>query len=212
MMTSVNPRSVDKSARSTVPSSAWVRRFASWSDAAGKLCIEVAPTSKMAWISEELCIGCGICVKVVPSPPAVTVRQKCPFEAIKIINLPKNLERDTTHRYGPNSFKLHRSPLPPSISSAHAVTGSQCPGPAKCSGLSALTALASPPPSRFWRESRNPTSAALTSSPHSSRTLTREVPPRLAGDPDAFPRVRAPKLFHARAGGQPQGHHQAAVR
>ena len=31
---------------------------------AGKLCIEVSPNSKMAWISEELCIGCGICVKV----------------------------------------------------------------------------------------------------------------------------------------------------
>lgn len=30
----------------------------------GKLCIEVAATSKIAWISEELCIGCGICVKV----------------------------------------------------------------------------------------------------------------------------------------------------
>lgn len=34
--------------------------------------------------------------------------QKCPFEAINIINLPKNLEKETTHRYGPNSFKLHR--------------------------------------------------------------------------------------------------------
>eukprot|EP00741_Cyanophora_paradoxa_P022774 tig00021517_g21995.t1 len=66
----------------------------------GKLCIEVAPTSSIAWISEELCIGCGICVK------------KCPFEAIAIINLPKNLERETTHRYGPNSFKLHRLPVP----------------------------------------------------------------------------------------------------
>jgi ATP-binding cassette subfamily E protein 1 len=29
-----------------------------------------------------------------------------------IINLPKNLERDTTHRYGSNSFKLHRLPMP----------------------------------------------------------------------------------------------------
>ncbi|KAK9806748.1 hypothetical protein WJX72_001148 [[Myrmecia] bisecta] len=66
----------------------------------GKLCIEVSPNSKMAWISEELCIGCGICVK------------KCPFEAIMIINLPKNLEKETTHRYGPNSFKLHRLPVP----------------------------------------------------------------------------------------------------
>jgi ATP-binding cassette subfamily E protein 1 len=30
----------------------------------GKLCIEVNPDSKIAYISEELCIGCGICVKV----------------------------------------------------------------------------------------------------------------------------------------------------
>lgn len=66
----------------------------------GKMCIEVKPTDKIAWISEELCVGCGICVK------------KCPFEAIQIINLPKNLEKETTHRYGPNSFKLHRLPLP----------------------------------------------------------------------------------------------------
>ena len=66
----------------------------------GKECIEVAPNSKLAFISEELCIGCGICVK------------KCPFEAINIINLPKSLESCQSHRYGPNSFKLHRLPLP----------------------------------------------------------------------------------------------------
>lgn len=66
----------------------------------GKLCVEVTPSSKLAWISEELCIGCGICVK------------KCPFDAIQIINLPSNLEGETTHRYGPNSFKLHRLPTP----------------------------------------------------------------------------------------------------
>jgi len=66
----------------------------------GKLCIEVEPNDKLAWISEELCIGCGICVK------------KCPFEAINIINLPSNLEKQTTHRYNANSFKLHRLPIP----------------------------------------------------------------------------------------------------
>lgn len=64
------------------------------------MCIEVQPNSKIAWISEDLCIGCGICVK------------KCPFEAIMIINLPKDLEKETTHRYGANAFKLHRLPVP----------------------------------------------------------------------------------------------------
>lgn len=34
--------------------------------------------------------------------------QKCPFEAINIINLPSNLGKETTHRYSANSFKLHR--------------------------------------------------------------------------------------------------------
>jgi translation initiation factor RLI1 len=29
----------------------------------GKLCIEVNPTDKKAFLSEDLCIGCGICVK-----------------------------------------------------------------------------------------------------------------------------------------------------
>ncbi|ODN99351.1 ATP-binding cassette, sub-family E, member 1 [Cryptococcus wingfieldii CBS 7118] len=66
----------------------------------GKLCIEVNPTDKKAFISEELCIGCGICVK------------KCPFEAIQILNLPTNLESHVTHRYAANAFKLHRLPTP----------------------------------------------------------------------------------------------------
>jgi len=29
----------------------------------GKMCIEVDGKSKIAFISEELCIGCGICVR-----------------------------------------------------------------------------------------------------------------------------------------------------
>jgi len=38
--------------------------------------------------------------------------KRCPFDAIKIINLPKGLTQEVTHRYGPNSFKLHRLPQP----------------------------------------------------------------------------------------------------
>jgi len=63
----------------------------------GKACIVI---EKHARISEPLCIGCGACVK------------KCPFKAITIINLPSELSKDCTHRYGPNSFKLHRLPVP----------------------------------------------------------------------------------------------------
>jgi len=66
----------------------------------GKGCIEVESTSKIAFISETLCIGCGLCIK------------RCPFHAIKIINLPKNLEKHVSYRYGPNTFKLHRLPTP----------------------------------------------------------------------------------------------------
>ena len=66
----------------------------------GKLCIEATPERAIALISEDLCIGCGMCIK------------KCPFGAINIINLPTNLEKETIHRYSANSFKLHRLPIP----------------------------------------------------------------------------------------------------
>jgi len=52
------------------------------------------------YINEELCIGCGICVK------------KCPFKAIEIVNLPKELETDIVHQYDVNGFRLFRLPIP----------------------------------------------------------------------------------------------------
>jgi ATP-binding cassette, sub-family E, member 1 len=51
-------------------------------------------------ISETLCIGCGICV------------HKCPFTAIKILNTPEAAEDEMVHRYGLNTFRLYRLPIP----------------------------------------------------------------------------------------------------
>lgn len=51
-------------------------------------------------ISEELCVGCGICV------------HKCPFDAIKIIGLAEELETDLIHQFGKNGFRLFRLPVP----------------------------------------------------------------------------------------------------
>jgi len=66
----------------------------------GKLCIEVSSKDKVAFISEELCNGCGLCVK------------RYPFDAVRIVNIPSSLMGHTVHRYGSNGFKLHRLPQP----------------------------------------------------------------------------------------------------
>ena len=50
-------------------------------------------------ITENLCVGCGICVR------------KCPFGAITITNLPEEME-DPIHRYGQNGFALYGLPVP----------------------------------------------------------------------------------------------------
>ncbi len=66
----------------------------------GADCIIISEESKKAQIDEDICNGCGICVKV------------CPFDAITIVNLASELATDKIHQYGPNSFRLFKLPTP----------------------------------------------------------------------------------------------------
>jgi ATP-binding cassette subfamily E protein 1 len=66
----------------------------------GGECIVQRPEDGKAVISEELCTGCGICIK------------KCPFDAIVIVNLAKELGNHKIHQYGINSFRLYHLPTP----------------------------------------------------------------------------------------------------
>ena len=65
----------------------------------GSECIVLGEDTK-AVISEELCTGCGICVK------------KCPFEAITILNLATELGTEKVHQYGINTYRLYKLPIP----------------------------------------------------------------------------------------------------
>ena len=66
----------------------------------GADCITLDEEAGKARIDENICNGCGICVKV------------CPFDAITIVNLASELGVEKVHQYGPNSFRLYRLPSP----------------------------------------------------------------------------------------------------
>ena len=66
----------------------------------GAECVTIHEESKKAQIDEDICNGCGICVKV------------CPFDAITIVNLASEIATDKIHQYGTNSFRLYKLPTP----------------------------------------------------------------------------------------------------
>ena len=74
------------------------------------ICVNVCPMNKMKKeciviqenypkINEEICSGCGICVK------------KCPAKAISIVNLAEEKEK-IFHQYSVNSFRIFGFPVP----------------------------------------------------------------------------------------------------
>ena len=65
----------------------------------GSECI-ILDSDDKALISESLCNGCGICVN------------KCPFDAITIVNMAHEIGDEKIHQYGVNSFRLYRLPIP----------------------------------------------------------------------------------------------------
>ncbi len=64
----------------------------------GGECIYIDSENKLQ-ISEELCIGCGICANLEP-------------DAIHIINLPEELQSKIINQYGRNGFHLYSLPTP----------------------------------------------------------------------------------------------------
>jgi ATP-binding cassette subfamily E protein 1 len=60
---------------------------------------KIVNKKKIAKIIESMCIGCNACVK------------KCPFDAIKIVNLPVENKAEIVHRYGFNGFRLYKLPI-----------------------------------------------------------------------------------------------------
>ncbi|MEM5772591.1 MAG: ribosome biogenesis/translation initiation ATPase RLI [Candidatus Aenigmatarchaeota archaeon] len=64
---------------------------------AGEKCCFVEDKAK---INEDLCVGCGLCVK------------KCPFYAINVVNTPEQIKETPVHRFENNGFVLFRLPFP----------------------------------------------------------------------------------------------------
>ncbi|MBW2985830.1 ribosome biogenesis/translation initiation ATPase RLI [Candidatus Woesearchaeota archaeon] len=65
----------------------------------GEECIAKDENGKVK-IDEKLCTGCGICPN------------RCPFEALSVVNLPEELAKQPIHQYGANGFHLYNLPIP----------------------------------------------------------------------------------------------------
>ena len=100
----------------------------------GKECIQVDTKAGTCKIIEECCLAC------------LNRAKHCPGDAVTIVNLPANLQTNTTHRYGLNSFKLHGLPTP-RAGSVLGLLG--CNGTGKSTALRVLAGKLKPNLGRF---------------------------------------------------------------
>jgi len=81
------------------PNSEAFKYFKRHANSCGKQdCISIK--GKKVVVSEY---ACAVCVNRC---------KQAPGDAVSVVKLPSNLTVDTTHRYGPNTFKLHGLPIP----------------------------------------------------------------------------------------------------
>lgn len=101
----------------------------------GEECIVVEKDGIFPIFSEELCIGCGLCVK------------KCPVQCISIINVAQELS-EPVYQYGVNTFRLYGLPLP--LEGAVSLVGKN--GIGKTSAIKLLSRQVKPNFASFGKE------------------------------------------------------------
>lgn len=163
----------------------------------GKLCIEVKSTDKIAFISEVLCIGCGICVKkwVILAYPFWASTGKfllVIFWRSIQMSVRSDSDYQPANKFGDCSYpQIYRQCFQAS-SIANSTSGS---GTRSCwnkryrkiYGPEDSCRKTQAQPGKIWRSSR------------------------LARDSQIFQRFGATKLFHKGAGGQLESAHQASI-
>lgn len=80
------------------PNSAAFAYFKRYANKCDKPCIKVF--KKKVVVEEWSCPAC------------INRCKQAPGDAVSVVKLPSNLTTDTTHRYGPNTFKIHGLPIP----------------------------------------------------------------------------------------------------
>lgn len=80
----------------------------------GYLCARVSPSNKMgkeAFVKDPVDGKIKVNESMVSDADSIAVN-KCPFDALKMVRLPEELNKDPIHRYGENGFALYNIPIP----------------------------------------------------------------------------------------------------